>query len=373
MERTLLSAAFDLVQECTAIYAQHSTLARRGCPNGQYQTGTKDATNALPILPLWGALGEDQSMRFFPPFAIAALVCVLAVAPASAQQLQCDPCQHGFGKVQVGNSRSYSVQLTNTGHTALQISSLSVQGNAFSAGSFPVPVKIRPGKSVELPVIFTPSYQGWTRGILSLSSNDPNSPLHLYVWGHGISASSPQLAISPASLNFGSVTVGSSASLQATLTAANGSVTISSDGSTSSEFAITGLSLPITLQAGQNLAITIQFTPNASGAASGQVGFTSNAANSPTVEPVAGAGVAQSSHNVYLSWQPGQGNPVGYNIYRGTAQNGPYQMINSSLDSSTNYTDYTVVAGDTYYYVATEVNAQGEESGYSNIAEAVIP
>jgi fibronectin type 3 domain-containing protein len=48
-------------------------------------------------------------------------------------------------------------------------------------------------------------------------------------------------------------------------------------------------------------------------------------------------------------------------------------MINTSLDSSTNYTDYTVVAGDTYYYVATEVNSQGEESGYSNVAQAVIP
>jgi len=330
-------------------------------------------TNALPILPLWGALGEDQCMRFFPLFAIAALLCVLAIAPASAQQLQCDPCQHGFGKIQIGNSSSYSVQLTNTGHTTLQISSLSVQGNAFSVVSFPVPKKIRPGASVELPVIFTPTYQGWTRGVISLSSNDPNSPLHLYFWGHGISASSPQLAISPASLNFGSVTVGSNASLQATLTAANGSVTISSDGSTSSEFAITGLGLPITLEAGQNLTVTIQFTPNASGAASGQAGFTSNAENSPTVEQLAGTGVAPSSHNVSLSWQPGDESAVGYNVYRGTVKGGPYQMINTALDALTNYTDYTVVSGATYFYVTTEVNAQGEESGYSNVAEAVIP
>ncbi len=64
---------------------------------------------------------------------------------------------------------------------------------------------------------------------------------------------------------------------------------------------------------------------------------------------------------------------MGYNIYRSTTQGGPYQMINTSLDSSTNYTDYTVVAGDTYYYVATEVNSQDEESGYSNVSQAVIP
>jgi fibronectin type 3 domain-containing protein len=91
------------------------------------------------------------------------------------------------------------------------------------------------------------------------------------------------------------------------------------------------------------------------------------------VEQVAGTGVAQNSHSVYLSWQPGGGHPVGYNIYRSTTQGGPYQMINSGLDASTDYTDDTVVSGTTYFYVATEVNEEGEESAYSNVAKAVIP
>jgi hypothetical protein len=312
-------------------------------------------------------------MRYFPLLPIAALLCGLGITPASAQQLQCNPCRHAFNEVQVGANRSFPIQLSNTGGKLLTISSISVQGSEFSFSNFSLPAEIEPGASVQLPVVFAPTFQGYARGGLSLVSNDPNSPLYIYLWGHGVGEASTQLGINPSSLNFGNVNVGSSATSQATLTASNGSVTISSDGSTSSEFAITGLSLPITLPSGQSLSVTIQFTPNASGAASGQVGFTSNAENSPTVEQVAGTGVAQDSHNVYLSWQPGQGNPVGYNIYRGTSQSGPYQMINTSLDASTNYTDYTVVAGDTYYYVATEVNAQGEESGYSNVAEAVIP
>jgi hypothetical protein len=32
-----------------------------------------------------------------------------------------------------------------------------------------------------------------------------------------------------------------------------------------------------------------------------------------------------------------------------------------------------VVSGATYYYVTTEVNAQGQESSYSNEVEAAIP
>ena len=52
---------------------------------------------------------------------------------------------------------------------------------------------------------------------------------------------------------------------------------------------------------------------------------------------------------------------------------GPYTKINSNLDSSPSYTDATVQGGMTYYYAATEVNAEGQESAYSNIAEATIP
>jgi fibronectin type 3 domain-containing protein len=37
------------------------------------------------------------------------------------------------------------------------------------------------------------------------------------------------------------------------------------------------------------------------------------------------------------------------------------------------YTDGTVVSGQMYYYVTTAVDSSGAESGYSNLAQAVIP
>lgn len=234
-------------------------------------------------------------------------------------------------------------------------------------------MRLKPGAGFQLAVTFTPTAKGYVGGDLKLISNDPSSPLTIRVHGTGVSGSAVQLSISPSSLNFGNVTVGSSASLQATLAAQGGAVTITSDGSTSSEFAIVGLSLPVTIQAGKTLPVTLQFTPNASGSASGTAGFTSNAVNSPTVAQLSGTGVAPSSHSVYLSWDPGSGSAVGYNIYRGTAKGGPFSEINSALDASTNYTDYTVASGKTYYYVTTEVNANGQESGYSNEVQAVIP
>jgi hypothetical protein len=308
-------------------------------------------------------------MKAFPHFAFAILLLCLAPGFTWAQQLQCNPCSHAFGKVEVGSSVSYSIQLSNTGTTTLRVTSKSVTGSEFSFGTFPVPVRIKAGASVELPMIFTPTAAGHTSGVITLVSTAENPTLCIDLAGTG----AYPLAVTPATLSFGNVTVGSSASLQATLTASNAAVTISSDGSTSSEFAILGLTLPVTIAAGQSLAATIQFTPSAAGAATGQAAFTSNAANSPTVEQLTGTGVAQVAHSVALTWDAGSGDPVGYNVYRGTANGGPYEMINTALEATTNYTDTTVVCGMTYYYVATEVNAEGQESGYSNVGQAVIP
>jgi hypothetical protein len=310
------------------------------------------------------------AMRTFP--LVAGLLCCLALAPAWAQQLYCKPCWHGFGNVQIGSASSYSFLLSNTGSKTLQIASKSEQGSEFSFGTFPLPVSLQPGASVELPVIFKPTAKGYSTGVFKLMNTAKDAMLTMSVMGFGEVTVNSKLAVSPATLSFGNVTVGSSASLEATLTASSAAVTISSDGSTSSEFLL-ALNLPVTIPAGQSIQVTVQFKPNASGIASGKAGFISNASDSPTVELLTGTGVAPFSHSVDLSWDSGGGQPVGYNVYRGAVSSGPYTMINTSLDSSTNYTDSTVVSGTTYYYVTTEVNAQGQESGYSNVVKAVIP
>ncbi len=66
---------------------------------------------------------------------------------------------------------------------------------------------------------------------------------------------------------------------------------------------------------------------------------------------------------VALSWNASTSQGVvGYNAYRSTTSGGPYTKLNSSLISSTSYTDQMVQSGLTYYYVTTAVNSQGLES-----------
>ena len=93
-----------------------------------------------------------------------------------------------------------------------------------------------------------------------------------------------------------------------------------------------------------------------------------------------GGGVQQSvsvtltvTAQVALGWTASSSPGIaGYNAYRSTNSNGPYTKLNSSLISTTNYNDQMVQSGNTYYYVTTAVDSQGDESSYSNQAVATI-
>jgi fibronectin type 3 domain-containing protein len=117
----------------------------------------------------------------------------------------------------------------------------------------------------------------------------------------------------------------------------------------------------------------LTFTPQVSGTASASLSFVSNASNSPTVESLTGSGALSPPHSVELSWSPSTSAVVGYNIYRSGTSGGPYAKMNSALSATTAYTDNTVQAGLTYYYVTAAMDASGVESAYSNQVQAVIP
>ena len=113
---------------------------------------------------------------------------------------------------------------------------------------------------------------------------------------------------------------GKSSNLSETLTNTGGStVTISGAGIKSSEFVLSGISLPTTLSAGQTTSLTVTFKRAQSGTASAALSFSSDAGNTPTTQALTGKGVAASSHSVDLSWNASAGaGVVGYNVYRGS-------------------------------------------------------
>lgn len=182
------------------------------------------------------------------------------------------------------------------------------------------------------------------------------------------------LTVSPSSLSFGNVAVGGSASLKASLSATNANVVVSSAAWSGSGYSVSGITFPVTVTPGQSTTYTVTFTPPAAGTSSGNISFSSNATDASLKQSLSGDGTqGSSSHTVALSWDPSTSSVVGYNIYRGTQSGGPYSLLNSSLLSSTNYTDSSVQSGATYYYVSTAVDSNNVESSYSNEANASIP
>jgi hypothetical protein len=284
--------------------------------------------------------------------------------------LSANPTSLAFGSIQVGTSTNLSETLTNTGGSSVTISQANLSGTGFSISGLTLPTTLTTNQSVTFTATFTPTSAATASGSLSAVSNASNSPLNIALSGTGTAAGT--LAVSPTSLSFGSVVDGSSSALSGSLTASGASVTVSSASISNSEFALSGISLPVTIPVGQPASFTVTFTPGASGAASASLSFTSNASNSPAVQTMTGTGTAPVQHTVDLTWDSSS-DAVGYNVYRSTTSGSGYTMVNTSLDSTTAYTDSTVVSGLTYYYVAAAVNASGDESGYSTPATAVIP
>lgn len=277
------------------------------------------------------------------------------------------PSALSFGSVPLGKSVSQTVLVSCALPCSQTITGLSVEGSAFSVSGPSLPVTLTRKHPVTLNIRFKPGAAGPTAGDVVVRGLGLSVPF----MGTGTTSTTGKLTVSPTALSFGSVDIGSSGVQTSTLTATGGSVTVSSVSSSNAEFGVSGASFPLTIPSGQSTEAKIVFSPTKAGTASGTLTVRSDASDSTTSESVNGAGVTPK-YSVALTWNASTSSVAGYNVYRGTAA-GAYSKINATLDSTTTYTDTTVVSGTTYYYSATAVATSGQESGYSTPLKVTIP
>jgi ASPM-SPD-2-Hydin domain-containing protein len=189
-----------------------------------------------------------------------------------------------------------------------------------------------------------------------------------------ISTATPgTLSASVGSLSFNGVNVGSNSTLQATLTnTGSASVDISNVSISGAGFSASGVPAGTILGAGQSATLNVTFTPSSAGNLTGGVTISSNASDSTDSIFLSGTGVQNAQHSVVLNWQ-GSSTVAGYNEYQSTNSAGSFAKLNPSLVNTQSYTDNSVQAGQTYYYVVTSVNSSGVESGYSNEVSVTVP
>lgn len=281
-----------------------------------------------------------------------------------------------FGSVSVGSRKTNSLVLNNgvIGGSSITVTQSSVTGAGFSLSSGPaVPFVLAPGQRATLAISFGPTSAGSARGALSIISDAANSTATVSLSGAGLAPPPGQLAVAPATMNFGNLAVGSSKSQTGTLTASTADITVKSAAWNGQGYSLSGITFPATVPANQSISFSVTFAPQTTGASSGNISFVSNASNSPNTEIFTGTGAEAAQHSVSLSWRPSISRVVGYNIYRGTRSGGSYGKLNRSPLPGTNYTDSAVQSGITYYYVATSVGSNLLESAHSNQTTVVIP
>jgi alpha-tubulin suppressor-like RCC1 family protein/Leucine-rich repeat (LRR) protein len=152
-------------------------------------------------------------------------------------------------------------------------------------------VQVQPGNNCVLSMTFTPTATGGRSAALTLYDNSYDSPQSIILSGTGIS---PFAGISPTSLSFGNMPVGSTSPGQAVTLANTGTapLTIASI-TTSGDFARTSNCPinPATLASGANCTIDVTFNPTVTGVRSGSLTITSNASGSPHSVNLNGSGI----------------------------------------------------------------------------------
>lgn len=191
-----------------------------------------------------------------------------------------------------------------------------------------------------------------------------------------LNAAGAVLSASQASLTFGNVSLnGLGAQALTLISTGTQAVTITAAQLAGSAFSLSGISVPVTLNPGQSVALQVEFLPSVAGIASGQITIASNATTGGTlIIPLSGTGAIP--YAVSLSWAaPASSSDAvaGYNVYRSLNGTPAYQRVNTAVNILTAFTDATVENGQSYVYYVTSVDSSGNESAPSNSFNVAIP
>src|SRR6202034_4087018 len=206
-------------------------------------------------------------------------------AVTSGSSLGSNPGSFNFNSVAIGQSSQQSFTLTNSGNATV-----TATGTGFSASGLSAGGQIAAGASATVTGTFAPTTAGAASGSIVIASNATNPTLTITLSGTGTQGG---LSSTPASINFGSVIDGASASVPVTLTnTGTANIAISAHSITGTGFTLTGWSAPASMTPGQTATFTVTFAPTTSTSATGSVSIISNAAGSPLAINLSGSGTA---------------------------------------------------------------------------------
>ncbi len=269
-----------------------------------------DSSTSATAGPATTTLTPSQTISLhFPGYGLAVLTVGTSGSPPpppppppSAPDVSITPSSLSFASQTVGStSAAKSATVQNTGTGPLTINSIALAGTNASdfARTTTCGSTLAAGASCSVSVTFSPSAAGSRSASVSITDDASGSPHTLALSGTGSSVPpppAPGVSLSPSSLSFGSQQVGTSSSAKSvTLTnSGNAALTISSvavSGANSGDFART-TTCGSTLAAGASCAVSVTFSPSATGSRSASLTITDDASGSPHNAALSGTGAA---------------------------------------------------------------------------------
>ncbi len=180
-----------------------------------------------------------------------------------------------------------TVTLTNTGTSALTISSMKATGQfglSSTCGS-----SVAAGATCDLNVTFSPTSKGPKAGTISIIDSASTKPQVIELSGQGT-----VVELAPASLTFGPQKVGTKSAPQQIQLTNQGTTALSItkiavSGANAKDFSETN-GCPPSLNAGGGCTITVTFDPTKTGTRKAQLSITDNGGGSPQTVPLTGTG-----------------------------------------------------------------------------------
>jgi hypothetical protein len=182
----------------------------------------------------------------------------------------------------------------NTSKTTVTLTKATLSSAEFSISGLRFPLSLQSGQRSNFTVLYKGSRAGKADGTLSFNGQPASTDAVVLTASAG---SSPrQLTVSPASHDFGSVTVNTAANAALILTnSGTAHLTISNIAVSGNGFQVSPIKEPAGIAAGGQLVVNLTFSPKTSGTFSGAVTISSDDPNTPTKSvALAGTATAQS-------------------------------------------------------------------------------
>ena len=243
--------------------------------------GTRNATLTITH----NAAGSPQTVAFLG-----------TATPAPQGRIELSSSTVTYADTQLASTSAQTITVHNGGDLALNFSAFTFGGTNPAdfqrSGTCAVGTPLPIAADCTVILTFAPSALGLRTATLSIASDASNGTAVITLSGTGVPIPAPQVSLTPATLDFGTQTIGGLYPARRIRLANSGTadLTVGSIAASGTGFAIAGSTCPAVLAPAAGCDIDIAFAPTAAQAFTGSLTVVSNAAGSPHATVLRGSG-----------------------------------------------------------------------------------